>query len=213
MIFRKLIAGVLLVVAPSYSMACSCFGISSIGEALSDSDDVIVGRILSTNSLSFDGDTWTPEGVEIEVLKALKGDLRGTVFVATMSLCYQSFAARRFKAGETYVLPLTPPSDWGDDADAISILPTPSTEPKGRWFELPWCSHSGLALIDGRLYTNDDSADEARLDYYMGLNTLELLLPLGLLNPIVAGALVMLAVVILIAIFWRHRLRLRPRSR
>jgi hypothetical protein len=45
----------------------------------------------------------------------------------------------------------------------------------------------------------------------MGLNTLELLLPLGLLNPMVAGALVLLAVVILIAILWRHRLRERKK--
>jgi hypothetical protein len=190
-------------------MACSCFGTASIGEALSDSDDVIVGRVLSTKPATYDGESAAPEGVEIEVVKALKGDLRGNIFVATMSMCYLTFDASYFKPGETYVLPLDPPFDWGGEADAISAGPTPHTEPKDRWFELPGCSHSGLALIDGRLYTNEGSASGVHLDYYMSLSTLELLLPLGVLRPIPISVVALLAVVVPIGILWRRRFRER----
>lgn len=205
LIWRYLVVGALLAVAPSYAMACSCNGTASIGQALSNSEDVIVGRVLSTTPATFDGETSTPEGVEIEVVKALKGDLQGRIFVATMSMCYLTFDASHFKPGETYVLPLVPPYDWGGGADAISMLPTPSTEPQGRWFELPGCSHSALALIDGRLYTNEAGRGGLHLVYYMSLTMLERLLPLGLLNRIPTGALVLFAVVVPIAILWRRR--------
>lgn len=185
-------------------------GTTSIGRALSTSDDVIVGRVLSTRPAAFDGDTSTPEGVEVEVIKALKGDLRGSVFIATMSMCYRTFDASLFKPGETYVLPLDPPYDWGGGANAFSMVPTPATEPRGRWFELPACSHSALALVDGRLYTNEGSASGGlHLDYYMSLTMLERLLPLGLLNPIPTSVLVLIAVLAPIAILWFRRSRRR----
>ena len=71
----KLLDGVLLL------------GTTSIGRALWNSQDVIVGRVLSTRPAAFHGETSTPEGLATEVVKAIKGDLQGSIFIATMSMC------------------------------------------------------------------------------------------------------------------------------
>jgi hypothetical protein len=209
--WRTLLVGAMLAGAPSYSLACSCFGTATIGEALSNADNVIVGRVLSPDPAVFEGGASRPSGVEIEVVKALKGDLKGSIFVATAMMCYQTFDATYFKPGETYVLPLHPPWDWEGGGDVVvSVYPSPSTEPRGRWFMLPGCSHSALALIEGRLYTNDGWVGEGRhLKYYMSLSMLERLLPLGVLRPIPTPVLVLLAIVVPIGILWWRRVRER----
>lgn len=139
--------------------------------------------------------------MEIEVVKAIKGDLSGNIFVATNSMCYQTFNASDFKPGEIYVLPLDPPRDWGMGDDDTGYLPTRSTQPIGRWFELPGCSHSGLAMKGNHLYTTTG--------YYMNLGLLEFLLPLGLLRSISTWILVLMAIAVPIAILWFKRSRER----
>jgi hypothetical protein len=169
---------------------------------------VIVGRVAMLRPAVHDGPGAVPGGVEIEVVRAIKGNLGGSVFIATASMCNQDIGAEDLVPGQTYVLPLQPPYDWGHGPDSISPLPTPATEPRGRWFELPACSETALLLKDGNLYSNEPSPFGG-LDYYMSLGMLERLLPLGVLYPVSRWVLAVMAIVIPLAILWLRRRRER----
>jgi hypothetical protein len=161
---------VLLASAPVASFACSCMGTQSIGSAMESADAVVMGRVLPSEATS--GDSFAP--AKFEVLKTLKGDARGDIYVSTQSLCYQSFNAEDFKQGEIFVLPLTAASP------APAGGPPPAFD--AAW-QLPGCSHNALLHKDGYLYTNELTADGGRvLDRYLSLPIFDFLFSMGAVN-------------------------------
>jgi hypothetical protein len=179
---------VLLALVPSASSACSCMGTGSIGSALTHSDAVIVGRLLRRAAGDYSHASFAPDALIFEIERTLKGDVSGPIYVPASAPCYRSFRTEDFNVGETYVLPLYPVETAGpENINEVSLEPDSRTEPIGRWFNLPGCSHSALGLVDGALYTRElTSGGGRRSAYYMSLAIMEALLPLGLLDPLIA---------------------------
>src|SRR5262245_36162658 len=89
------------------ALSCSCDGIGSIEESMARADAVaivqVTGRALDDPFLSpMDGSP-----VVVQVVKALKGDVSGEVYVTTLIMCYRSFHLADLEIGQTYVLPMS----------------------------------------------------------------------------------------------------------
>ena len=180
--------------------ACTCFGTASIGSAMTEAEVVVLGEALGKREpptgLGLDGAPFAnadaiaiPLGtVAFKVLETLKGSAAGEILVGTRFSCYQSFSVDDFDVGEKYVLAL-------DRVEAGMHM-------------LPDCSHTALEVLDGKLYTNELTKDGMRLERYMGLGLLELLLPTGLLHTrmqIIAGSILVLLTTIVLPARWRRR--------
>lgn len=200
---------VLLALAPSASLACSCMGTGSIGAAVTHTDEVIVGHLLRRASADFSHATFAPDALVFEVSRTLKGDVSGQVYVPASAPCYHSFRTEDLNVGGTYVLPLYPVDDAGlENINEVSLEPNSRTEPIGRWFNLPGCSHSALALVNGDLYKNEfTSGGGRRSEYYMSLSIMKFLLPLGLLDLRIALIYATVAAVlgVVLLVVWRKR--------
>lgn len=185
---------VMSVFMPGTARACSCAGTASIGTALSRSEIVVVGRIKrrgeSPPQSSESVVEVFPDPVVVEVIEVLKGNAPAEVLVSTDLFCYRTFDVEELEIGETFVLPI------GREKHGVRFLPA--------------CSHSGLKLMDGELYTNEFARGGGRrLDHYMSLTMLRILLPLGVLDArrqaILAGGLALLS-------SWAFTRRIRNRK-
>ncbi|HET9865411.1 MAG TPA: hypothetical protein VFP37_18390 [Steroidobacteraceae bacterium] len=159
--------------APAF--ACSCFGIMGIGTALTEAEIVVVGRVEGRSSTGMDSGSTDgfiyPDPIKVKVIKRLKGDVAGEIRITTDFMCYRSFSLEDFRVGETFVFPIAHTLRSG-----LHVL--------------PGCSHSALKLMDGQLYTNDlVFGGGRRLNRYMSLTVLQLLLPIGVLDTRVQIAL------------------------
>jgi hypothetical protein len=184
---RLLFSIVLIFVALSErAAACTCNGISSISEAMSRAEAVVVVRIRGRAPADYNLNPLNPEPVIAEVIKSIKGNVQGEIYVSTLIMCYRSFDLEDFKPGKTYVFPLhhydpTRP-------DGIPDFYSPPTDsdmktPIERLYLLPSCSHSALVLSDGKLYTREPTfGDGERFSYYQSLTSLELSMQLGIAN-------------------------------
>ncbi len=187
-----------LVSAPA--LACSCWGTTGIGTALTEAEIVVVGQVerrLDSSEeerpdFSRNGaiEPAYPNPIVVRVVRTLKGDVGDEIRISTDFMCYRSFDVEDMKPGETFVFPVSRTTESG-----LGLLPS--------------CSHSALKLVDGELYTNElTAAGGRRLAHYMSLTMMRLLLPLGLLDT--AVQIVLAAAVLLLApvlITWRVRRR------
>ena len=174
-----------LVSAPA--LACSCWGTTGIGTALTEAEIVVVGRVERRLDTSERPDFSRNGAIElayanpivVKVVRTLKGDVGDEIQISTDIMCYRSFDLEDMKPGETFVFPVSRTVESG-----LGLLPS--------------CSHSALKLVDGELYTNELTADGGRrLAHYMSLTMMRLLLPLGLLDT--AVQIVLAAVVLLLS--------------
>jgi hypothetical protein len=178
---------VILGYLPSTAQACSCDGTTSIGSAFGLAEKVVLGRIEGRREIPPDRRDGVveiyPEAAVVKVIDVLKGSAPDEILVSADFMCYRSFNVEDFKSGETYVFPIIQTT-----AQGVNVLPS--------------CSHSALKLMDGQLYTNElVSIGVRRLEPYMSLKLLKLLLPLGVLDPrgqiIFGGSLALLASLLL----------------
>ena len=90
-------------------------------------------------------------GVTLRVKKLFKGAIPSETIFVTQLMCYASLYPELMKLGRTYVLPLHAISEDGN-------------------YEMARCSHSGMELIDGKLYTfewtEQDGGLKRRLQLY-----------------------------------------------
>jgi hypothetical protein len=194
------------------ALACSCDGIGSIEDSMARAEAVVLaqvkGRALEDSFLSpMDGSP-----VVVEVVKALKGDVSGELYVTTLMMCSRSFDLEDLEVGQTYVLPMFRFDRTARDAIAERYKPIGkggSTVDLARLFVLPSCAHSALALSEGKLYSNDQTAGGRRLNFHSSLSSLESKLQprntqaLGVVGlGVGAGAVVL---VVLLALWLRSR--------
>jgi len=163
-----LAAGFLLLVA-GQSLACTCAGIGSIGDAFGNAERVVLGRIEGMREIPTSGGDGMvviyPEAVVVKVLKVLKGSAPDEILVSGDFMCYRSFNVEDFKPGDVFVFPIVETNFQG-----VNVLPS--------------CGHSALKLSDGQLYTHEPAEGGGhRLQSYMSLALAQWLVPLGLLDP------------------------------
>ena len=202
----------LLCAAPASSLACSCWGTQSIGNALTTADAVIVGRVRSHKEASYTLENQRPAFIDVEVVESLKGSLIGKVEIAKTLMCYQSFPEDDFQVGKTYVFPLEQVDLANSDESFGLMIHTNSPVPSYKMFKLPVCSHNGLLLDSNGLYTSELTGSGGRkLEYYMPLTLVKVLLPVGLLSvwgiTVWAAFAVALAVTIVVIRMRRRKSR------
>jgi hypothetical protein len=97
--------------------------------------------------------------VTLRVKNVLKGETAAETIVLNHGMCYSSLYPDLMKAQHTYVLPLAAPV-------------------KGR-YEMAHCSHSGMELIDGKLYTFEEQATgkDRQLKFYKPYSALQHMFP------------------------------------
>ena len=172
-----------LAMAPSASHACSCSGTLSIGNALTLADAVVVGTVRRHRAFDYSSTEQRPALLHVEVTRSLKGGVQGHIEIAKTMMCYQSFPEDDLAVGKSYVFPLeaidlaNPDQTWGLMLNSATPIPSHAM------FRLPTCSHNALQLDGGGLYTSELTSDGGRrLEYYLPLLLLQVLLPLGLLS-------------------------------
>jgi hypothetical protein len=202
------LVAVFLSTAPLESISCTCDGTRSIGSALTDADAIIVGKVTRHVAPDYSPDRPRPAIVDVEVMDSLKGQVRGSVEIAEAQMCYQSFPDRTLEIGKSYVFPLTT-VDLADSPDTWShIIGLKVLSYKV--FRLPVCSHNALLLDGQQLFTNELTFNGGRrLQYYMPLSLMKVLLPSGFLVVartliLVLGAAAAGAAIVVIRKRWRE---------
>jgi hypothetical protein len=123
-------------------------------------------------------------------------------------MCYQSFPEDDLEIGKSYVFPLKQ-IDLANPDDALGLMiVSDKTVPIHKMYRLPVCSHNAL-LLDGQgLYTNELTPDGGRkIDYYMPLFLVRVLLPFGLLSTWGIIAAIVIAASVTAAFIVRKRRR------
>jgi hypothetical protein len=124
----------LLTAFSNVALSCSCESISSIDEAIKNNPILVEVRVIS-----FDERTHPTYGVQrfsaaLDVLKTYKGKATPKKITIDFGMCYTSLVLENMAVGRRYILPL---------------------EQSGKFYFMPECSHSGLELKDGQLYTHE----------------------------------------------------------
>jgi hypothetical protein len=128
------------------SWACSCFDIATIEKAIGSSPLLVEAKVVAREEYEYDGHRGT-HSVWVRVGRVLKGSLTREDLIVQHTMCYGSLYPDLMQVGHTYVLPLTETSN-------------------GR-MEMAHCSHSGLELIDFKLYTFEQTVGaERRKQFY-----------------------------------------------
>ena len=78
-----------LLATPGASVACSCAGTQSIGNALARSDAVIVGMVTSHSEPDYSSEHPRPAIVNVEVVESLSGGVHGNIEIAKTMMCYR----------------------------------------------------------------------------------------------------------------------------
>jgi hypothetical protein len=125
---------ILLTIFSNVALSCSCASISSIDEAITSNPILVEVRVIS-----FDEKTHPTCGVQrfsaaLDVLKTYKGKTTSKKITIDSGMCYSSLVLENMVVGRHYILPL---------------------QESGKDYFMPECSHSGLELKDGQLYTHE----------------------------------------------------------
>jgi hypothetical protein len=186
---------------PVASQACSCIGTQSVGSVLTSADAVIVGKVTGHTDQDYSYEHQRPAIINVEVVESLRGSIKGRVEIAKTLMCYQSIPEDDFEVGKAYVFPLeqidlaNTDQTWGLGLMIGSDVPIQNY----KMFRLPVCAHNAL-LLDGRgLYTSELTSNGGRrLEYYMPLPVVKVLLPIGLLS--IWSVLVLIAIAVSTAV-------------
>src|SRR4051794_15067219 len=84
----SLLVAAVLACAPASSLACSCWGTQSIGNALTTADAVIVGKVERHIEPDYSSGHQRPAIIQVEVVESLKGGIKGNIEIAKTWMCY-----------------------------------------------------------------------------------------------------------------------------
>jgi hypothetical protein len=139
------ILSLLLLSAKAWS--CSCSGIEPIDEVIARVPVLVEARVVSLDEFNSPQSGRQVHSATLQVEQTLKGSVTSKTVTVGFVRCYASLYPALMKLQHTYVLPLRP------------------TE-SGR-YALAECAHSGMELIDGKLYTLEHTKDtQRRLQFY-----------------------------------------------
>jgi hypothetical protein len=121
--------------------------------------NVVEGQVIGHETLS----------VTLRVGKVLRGSVHSDEITVVHTGCYVSLPPEDMELGHTYVLPLPEPEP---ESTREPLRPgwTVMVEsgPEPGQYAMPVCTHSGLELIDGTLYTFEhERGGQRRLQRYM----------------------------------------------
>jgi hypothetical protein len=116
--------------------ACSCRAIASIDEAVAQYPILVEAQVVSLEEVHSPEYGRQVHSVTLRVKKALKGTVPTETIIIQHWWCYASLYPELMKVQHTYVLPLGKPEN-------------------GR-YSMAQCAHSGMELVDGKLYTFED---------------------------------------------------------
>src|SRR6185295_16039549 len=111
----------------------------SIQAVVSDRPLLVEARLVGPERRESGRNTAHVSGVNLQVVHVLKGELAAKSINVVDEMCYASLYTEVMQIGHTYVLPLDEPIE-------------------GRYM-LAMCAHSGLELIDGKLYSFEPTFD------------------------------------------------------
>lgn len=144
---RHLILSFLLLLFCAKAWACSCRGIASIDEAISEYPILVEAHVASREEVDSPKYGRQVHSVTLRVKKVLKGAIPSETIIVQHWWCYASLHPELMKVQHTYVLPL-------------------GKAENGR-YSMAQCAHSGMELIDGKLYTFEQTnAGERMLQLY-----------------------------------------------
>jgi hypothetical protein len=122
--------------------SCSCGGIASIDEAIAYYPILVEAEVVSLEEVNSPEYGRQVHSVTLQVKTNLKGASSSETITVGHSMCYASLYPELMKLRHTYVLPLAAPRE-------------------GR-YAMAHCAHSGMELIDGKLYTFEQTEGLAR---------------------------------------------------
>jgi hypothetical protein len=144
---RHLIFSSLLLILSARAWACSCLGIASIDEAISEYPILVEAQVESLEEVDSPEYGRQVHSVTLRVKKVLKGAIHSETIIVEHWWCYASLYPELMKVQHTYVLPL-------------------GKAENGR-YSMAQCAHSGMELVDGKLYTFEQGREIARkLKFY-----------------------------------------------
>jgi hypothetical protein len=144
---RNLIFSSLLLIFSARAWACSCRGIASIDEAISEYPILVEAQVASREEVNSPEYGRQVHSVTLRVKKVLKGAIHSETIIVQHLWCYASLYPELMKVQHTYVLPL-------------------GKAENGR-YSMAHCAHSGMELVDGKLYTFEQgNAIERKLKLY-----------------------------------------------
>lgn len=147
-----LVAALLLM--PAQAWSCSCFGTSSIEETIATHPNLVEAKAVSVAA----------NEATLQVTRVLKGSAASSTIQIVGSMCYASLYPELMEPQHTYVLPLGEPTA-GKEAQRepkVGEVTVTVGEPKEGEYQTPGCAESGFELVDGKLYTFEQTTGAHR---------------------------------------------------
>jgi len=146
--FAKVVFIALLLMSAD-AWACSCWGTTPLHETMASAPIVVEGKVIYLDKQS----------AVLRVTKVLRGSVTSGPITVEDSACYQSLYTGAMELQQSYVLPLLThgPSFFSSEP------PPPGT------YVMPPCAESGLLLVDGKLFTFEQSVGVDRHLRFYGM--------------------------------------------
>jgi hypothetical protein len=138
----KFLSALVLLLAFNPVWACSCMSIGSIEESIDHLPILVEAQVISLEQVDTVYGRQT-HSATLKVKRVLKGNVSSDAVTVEHWMCYASLDPDMMKVGHTYVLPLHTPND--NDR-----------------FGMAQCAHSGMELVDGKLYTLEETRSGGR---------------------------------------------------
>jgi hypothetical protein len=127
--------------------ACSCGGIESIDKIIASSPTLVEAQVVSFEDVNSSKYGRLIFGAKLRIMKVLKGTVSSREIAVQNLMCYVSLPPELMKPKHVYILPLPSSNDSR--------------------YEMAGCAHSGLELINGKLYTFEQAKGiKRRLKFY-----------------------------------------------
>lgn len=138
---------VCLLMLPVKAWSCTCDGTASIEDVIADSPLLVEAEVVGLEEVDDSKYGRLVSSVTLQVRRVLKGTVTTEDIVIESSMCYSSLYPEIMEKGHVYILPL------GEGF-------------KGH-YSLAACAHSGLELVDGKLFTFEHAKGlKRRLQFY-----------------------------------------------
>ena len=136
-----------LALMPALAVPCSCFRIATIEESIQAEPLLVEARVVALEEYDSKQYGHQVHSVTLDVRKVLKGSVTTKTIVVEHWMCYASLYLELMKVKHIYLLPL-------------------SVAENGK-YQLAGCAHSGLELVDGKLFTFEQTEGAGRrLQFY-----------------------------------------------
>lgn len=122
-----------LLMLSAKAWSCSCSGIESVDATIARLPILVEARVVSLEVVNSPQYGRQVHSVTLQVQQTLKGSLSSKNITVTHWMCYVTLGLEMMELQHTYVLPL-------------------QASENGR-YQLAHCAHSGMELVEGKLYT------------------------------------------------------------